>query len=132
MSVHELEGARRLCIFGSREGVPAEVVEAFVASLPADIEVVVGAAPHKTGVDYIAERAARKRGLKVKRYPADWKRYGKAGGPIRNADMAMYAERGQGFRCKGERWDGSSNGTDDCELQFLKRGKPVKVWRVAA
>lgn len=52
-------------------------------------EVVTGRA---TGIDASGERWARARGLPVKHFPADWKYHGKAAGPIRNQEMANYAD----------------------------------------
>ena len=40
------------------------------------------------GADYQAERAAEKLGWTVETHPADWKRHGRAAGPIRNRAMA--------------------------------------------
>lgn len=39
------------------------------------------------GADSIAESWAQWRGLKIMRFPADWKRYGRAAGHIRNTEM---------------------------------------------
>ena len=55
---------------------------------PEDIEIVSGTA---RGVDQIGEQFAKKRGMKIKRFPADWAKYGKSAGPIRNEQMAKYA-----------------------------------------
>lgn len=40
-----------------------------------------------TGADIMARQWAGGAGIPVERYPADWDRYGKAAGPIRNAQM---------------------------------------------
>jgi len=39
------------------------------------------------GADILARKAAEALGLKVVRFPADWTRYGKGAGPIRNTQM---------------------------------------------
>lgn len=68
-------------------------------------EVVCGMAD---GVDstglWWAERVAA---LPVKRFPADWEVHGKAAGPIRNKQMAEYAE------ALILVWDGKSKGSAD-------------------
>jgi YspA, cpYpsA-related SLOG family len=110
-----------LCIFGSREGIDPRIVIAFVSTLPLDTVVVVGGGP---GVDAVAEQAARARGLDVRVFPADWTQYRKSAGPRRNAEMAAYADRAQGFRIPRVL---KSNGSDDCEKRFRKLGKPVDV-----
>lgn len=39
------------------------------------------------GADSLAGAWAKRRGVRVEEYPADWKRYGRAAGMIRNAEM---------------------------------------------
>lgn len=66
-------------------------------------EVVSGTA---RGADKMGEHYAQRRGIPVKRFPANWDLYGRArAGHIRNAAMAEYAERLIAF------WDGTSTGT---------------------
>lgn len=52
-------------------------------------EVVSGGA---TGADSGGEDWAKSREIPVKGFPADWKTYGKAAGPMRNQAMASYAD----------------------------------------
>jgi len=52
-------------------------------------EVVSGAC---SGADAAGETFAYKEGIKVELFPADWIQYGKAAGPIRNKQMAEYAD----------------------------------------
>lgn len=40
-----------------------------------------------TGADALADQWARSRGVPVKAFPADWDRYGRGAGPIRNRAM---------------------------------------------
>lgn len=56
------------------------------------------------GGDGIGERIAHWNGWKVKLFPADWKKHGKSAGPIRNKQMAEYANHCIVF------WDGKSRG----------------------
>lgn len=51
-------------------------------------EVVSGC---QRGGDQSGEMAAKQLGIPVKPFPADWDRYGYAAGPIRNKQMAKYA-----------------------------------------
>lgn len=56
---------------------------------PADsVEIISGHAP---GADTLGEKFAREHKLQLKIFPADWNKYGKAAGPIRNEQMAKYA-----------------------------------------
>ena len=57
------------------------------------------------GADALGERYAKERGLKIERYPADWKKYGRAAGPIRNEQMAARGDALVAF------WNGESRGT---------------------
>jgi len=55
-----------------------------------DIEIVSGGC--KTGGDKFAENLAKKYNLKITLYLADWKKYGKAAGFIRNDDIAKNSD----------------------------------------
>lgn len=71
------------------------------------VEIVSGAA---RGTDQLGERYAKEYGLGIKRFPvtnADWKKWGKSAGPIRNEQMAKYATHCVCF------WDGASRGTNN-------------------
>lgn len=59
------------------------------------------------GADGLGERYAWENGLPVKYYPANWTKFGKAAGPLRNGDMAAYGTHCVAF------WDGVSKGTRD-------------------
>jgi hypothetical protein len=52
------------------------------------VEIVSG---HARGADELGERFAEAYGYPLKIFPADWDKYGKAAGPIRNEQMAKYA-----------------------------------------
>ena len=47
---------------------------------------------HCKGTDLMAERYAKEKGFALEIYPADWKKYGKAAGPIRNRQMVENAD----------------------------------------
>lgn len=55
----------------------------------------------------------------VARFPANWNKHGKSAGPIRNAEMADYAD---GLYLV---WDGKSRGSANMKSNMLKREKPV-------
>lgn len=52
---------------------------------PKKIKLVISGGA--TGADYIAETVARILGIKVLIFPANWNKYGRAAGPIRNRQM---------------------------------------------
>jgi ABC-type enterochelin transport system substrate-binding protein len=66
------------------------------------IEIVSGGC---RGADKIGEQYSKEKGYSLKRFPANWNRYGKAAGPKRNKQMANYADALIAF------WDGKSRGT---------------------
>ncbi len=77
------------------------------------------------GADAMGERYAREHGIPVVRFPADWKAYGKAAGPIRNRKMAEYASEGEGVLVAF--WDGGSLGTASMIRLAKKTGLQTKI-----
>lgn len=73
------------------------------------------------GPDLLGERYAEENGLKIKRFLADWQAHGKAAGPIRNSQMATYADALIAL------WDGQSAGTADMIRKAKKRNLKVFV-----
>lgn len=83
-----------------------------------DITVIQGEAK---GVDSIAKLWAEFRKLPINSYPADWKKYGKRAGFLRNEEMVKACDFCLII------WDGSSNGTkNDIDL-CKKHNKPYKL-----
>lgn len=95
-----------------------EAIEAYWNEIT---EVVSGGA---TGVDALGERFARECGIPIVQFKADWKRYGKMAGPMRNREMAEYAEALLAI------WDGESRGTANMIEEATKRGLFVQVHRI--
>jgi len=81
-------------------------------------EVVCGEA---RGVDAAGRAWAERHGIPVKSFPADWNRHGRAAGPVRNEQMANYADALVAF------WDGESRGTHHMIETMRLRGKKVHV-----
>jgi hypothetical protein len=52
-------------------------------------EVVSGGAK---GVDSLGERWAKENDVPVKKFVADWNKYGRSAGPLRNKEMVNYAD----------------------------------------
>jgi hypothetical protein len=74
----------KVLVCGSRKWTERDPIERELRKLPGGTIIIHGAAP---GADTIADLVARELGFEVHPYPADWKRNGKAAGPIRNAYM---------------------------------------------
>ena len=83
-----------------------------------NIEIVSGGAK---GVDALGERFAKEHNLEVVKFPADWKSFGRAAGPKRNAEMAQYATHLLSF------WDGESKGTKSMITLAKKKNVTVKI-----
>ena len=94
----------RVAIVGTRDWSDITLVEFYVLNLPLTSIVVSG---HGGIVDLTAEEIAVARGMQVKIFPADWKLYKRAAGPIRNSQIVNYCTRLVAF------WDGVSSGTKD-------------------
>lgn len=86
-------------------------------------EVVSGGA---RGIDRCGETYAWALGLKCRKFPAEWDRFGRAAGHRRNAEMTAYADALLAI------WDGNSRGTQNMIDQMIKLGKPVHVRLVGA
>lgn len=76
------------------------------------------------GVDEMGERYAAEHGYAVERFPADWKRHGRAAGPIRNRQMVDAAD------CVIAFWDGRSRGTASLIAYTKEQKKPLRVKRI--
>jgi len=83
-----------------------------------NIEIVSGTA---RGADKLGERYARERGYDIKQFPANWDKFGKSAGYIRNDEMAQYSDMLIAF------WDGTSKGTKHMIDLANKRGIRVIV-----
>ena len=82
-------------------------------------EIVVGMA---LGADSHGEYWARCTGIPVTEFPAEWGKYGNRAGPVRNKEMADYADSLIVF------WDGKSRGTKNMITTMEKLQKPNVVF----
>lgn len=73
------------------------------------------------GADKLGERYFEEMGIPCTKFPAEWDRYGKRAGHLRNAEMASYGDFAVIF------WDGSSKGTLNMinEMKSLKKNYVV-------
>jgi len=95
----------RIIIAGSRDFTDYNLLKLNVGAFIFEncklfqIEIVSGCAE---GADRLGEKYAKEYNLPVKHFPANWNRYGKSAGYLRNGDMAQYADALIAF------WDGES------------------------
>lgn len=81
-------------------------------------EVVSGGA---AGADSLGEMYAIENNISIKVFNADWNKHGRAAGPMRNKQMADYADVLIAV------WDGQSKGTKNMIDQMNKLNKPVFI-----
>lgn len=109
-----MAGEYRVIIAGSREMADYEAAKKAIGEAFSEIG---GGAPvrivsgHCRGADILGERYAGEHDLELAVFPAEWNRFGRRAGFIRNTQMAEFAlEEG----CEGALiafWDGESRGT---------------------
>lgn len=96
----------RLIIAGGRDFNDYETLKNYVdfklSRTEDEIQIISGGA---RGADTLGERYAAERGFSLRRFPADWERYGKSAGGRRNKEMAQNADALIAY------WDGFSRGT---------------------
>jgi hypothetical protein len=86
-----------------------------------EISIVSGEAP---GADALGERFSKEfLNKKATCFPANWAKYDGAAGPIRNAQMANYADA---LVCV---WDGKSKGTGDMIKKALAKNLKIYIHR---
>ena len=82
---------------------------------------VVVISGHARGADSLGEKYASDEDLDLEIYPADWKKYGKSAGFMRNEQMADIADAVIAF------WNGESHGTKHMIDTAEEKGLNVKV-----
>lgn len=111
----------RVLVCGSRGWHDRDRIARRICELPPSDETMVvhGAA---RGADRIAEQEAQKAGLFVEPHPADWERYGKRAGIVRNLEMLD-----SGIDLVIAFHDGRSTGTQHTIDEARRRGIPVEI-----
>ena len=75
----------RVLICGDRNWADKELIKAVIKALKPKPQIVICGGAR--GADTLAKEAALELGLKVQEFTADWEKYGKAAGCIRNQQM---------------------------------------------
>ena len=84
-----------------------------------NIEIVSGC--NCKGADKLGIQYAIEKGFNLIKFTAEWNKFGKAAGPIRNKEMAVFADVLIAF------WDGRSRGTQNMIRLANKKGLRIKV-----
>ena len=114
----------RLVVAGSRDFDDYTLLSAELDKLLAgktNITIVSGTA---RGADRLGERYAAEHNLRIERFPAEWEKYHKGAGPIRNMKMVQSADVVIVF------WDNESSGTKNIIECARKQDIPYRIVRV--
>lgn len=114
----ELKGLT-VIIAGSRHIEDYDLVKQ--AYIQADFPISKIVSGKANGVDTLGERLVKELKVPVLEYPADWDKYGKSAGYIRNKEMAIVADALIAI------WDGESKGTKNMIEIMKSMGKKVFV-----
>lgn len=98
----------------------ASAMDLYLANQKKKIVVVCGMAK---GADMLGERYARERGYEIAYFPAEWNRFGRSAGMVRNIQMSYNADAVCAF------WDGKSRGTKHMIDTAIERNLPVTIFR---
>ena len=109
----------KIIIAGSRNLIVSDIMlnELIIRFCNTQITEVVCC--HAYGIDGCGLDYAKKRNIKVANFPANWDKYGKAAGPLRNEEMAKYSDELLLI------WDGNSKGSRNMRNNMLKLKKPI-------
>lgn len=110
----------RIIIAGGRDFTNTGMAFIYLESLVKAGDVIISG--HASGADMMGELYAQKNKLQCELYPADWEKYGRAAGPIRNEEMAKTADMLIAF------WNGKSRGTKSMIRLAKKHGCRVVVF----
>ena len=114
----------RVIIAGTRDFADYEALKTYadykLSRIEDSIEIVSGGS---RGADTLGEQYAREKGYSIKRFPAEWEKYGRSAGPRRNEAMARYADALLAY------WDGESRGTKNMIELAKEHGLKVGVYQ---
>lgn len=114
----------RVCIAGSRGFSDYPLLRDSCDRLlgqKASIHEIVIISGTAKGADSLGEQYATERGYAVERYPADWDKYGRRAGALRNEQMCTVSDALIAF------WDSKSRGTEHMIRICQGKGIPVRV-----
>jgi hypothetical protein len=113
------EISMKVIVAGSRNIVDQKIIFNIIESSNFEItEIVSGTA---RGVDQIGEKYGLTNNIPIVMFPANWNKYGKSAGYVRNTEMAKYADALIAV------WDGKSSGTRHMIKIMHDMQKPVHV-----
>ena len=105
----------KVIIAGSRNCYDYSILEKAIKDSGFHIDVVISGCAR--GADKLGEKWAKKNGIMVMRFPADWDNKGKRAGILRNIQMAKVSDALISL------WDGKSTGT----MHMINTAKKYKL-----
>jgi hypothetical protein len=109
----------KLAIIGSRSFNDYKLLKEYLEPYREKISLVISGAAK--GADIMGETWAKNNNIKTLIFPADWEKYGKRAGFIRNEDIIKNCDAVIAF------WDGKSKGTFHSLSLAKKYNKPFKI-----
>ena len=109
----------KVIIAGSREITDYDLILRGVLNAGFDITAVISGGAK--GVDTLGAQFANEANLPLFTFPAEWEKYGRKAGPIRNELMAKF---GEGLIAV---WDGKSRGTKHMIDRATAHGLKIHV-----
>ncbi len=122
-----MNNTKRIVVAGCRNynnySEAAEYIDFCIKNIKKEFTLVFLSGGCK-GADLLGEIYAKKNNYKIEKYSAEWKKYGKKAGPIRNRKMAEMCDYVICF------WDFKSKGTRSM-IEFAKEfGKPIRIKKI--
>lgn len=109
----------KLAVIGSRTFDNYEFLQENLKVFLSKVTLVVSGAAK--GADLLGEKWAKNNNIETLIFPADWKKYGRRAGFIRNEDIIKSCD------CVVAFWDGKSKGTAHSISLCKKLNKPFKI-----
>jgi hypothetical protein len=112
----------KLAIIGSRTFNDYALLQQSLEKYRPKITLVVSGAAR--GADSLGEKWATVHGIQTQIFPADWDKYGKRAGFLRNENIIKTCDCAIAF------WDGMSKGTAHSISLCEKYNKPYKIVKI--
>lgn len=109
----------KLAIIGSRGFSDVERLDKELSSYLSKVELVISGGAR--GADKMGEEWAKRNSIQTLIFNADWDKFGKSAGFIRNEDIIKNCDEAIAF------WDGMSRGTKHSISLCEKYNKPCKI-----
>lgn len=112
----------KLAIIGSRDYDNYNEFTKIISKMMLKYNVTEFVSGGARGADAYAELYAKAHNIPIKVFPADWEKFGKSAGFIRNHEIWKYADFGIAF------WDGKSSGTKHSFEIVEKKRKNLLIY----